>query len=231
MVGLGSRAQFRLLQFHEIPHLRPAFDDRPRPQVRERADRTLRLQPAPFDHAAVQHRDAVAEHALDEPAVRADHAVFADDRPALQRGVRVNDGVETDPDLRVDEARLWLQERRAGLHQLPPHAVAQDPLGLGQLGPRVDAERLDRIPGDIRRHFPPLPDRRLDDVGEVVFLLCVGGFEPSQRRKQELAFDHVRARIDFGQPPLGRRGVPVFDDPPDRPVAPPHDPPVAGGLV
>src|SRR5437667_7733606 len=78
VVGLGARAQLRLLQFHEIPHLRPALDDRPRPQVRERADRALRFQPAPFDHAAVQHRDTVSEHALDEPAVRADHAVFAD---------------------------------------------------------------------------------------------------------------------------------------------------------
>ena len=127
MIGFCSHAEFRFLQFHEVPDSRRTSDDRPGAQPRKWAHDAALFQPGSFNHARVQYRHAPAQHTVRDARMGADHTVFADRRPAFQSGVRINDGITPDPHLRIHKTRLRSQERNAVGHQPLPDSSPHQP--------------------------------------------------------------------------------------------------------
>ena len=127
MIGFRSHTELHFLQFHEVPDFRRTPDDRPRAQARKWAHDAALFQPGSFNHARVQYRHAPAQHTVRDARMGADHTVFADRRPAFQSGVRINDGITSDPHLRIHKTRLRSQERNAVGHQPLPDSSPHQP--------------------------------------------------------------------------------------------------------
>jgi len=73
--------------------------------------------------------------------------------------------------------------------------------------------------------------RQREDVGEVVFVLCVVAVEAVQPAAQTRRVGHDDPRIHFTNRPLLRRRVAVLDDGSDVSLRVADDPPVAGRIL
>jgi hypothetical protein len=93
----------------------------------------------------------------------------------VQPGAGVQQRVLADLHVHVDPGGQRVDDGDAGPLVALDDAVAQQPSGRRQLHPVVDAHRLVRVLGQVRRHGEPSGAVQADDVGEVLLALRVVG--------------------------------------------------------
>ena len=174
----------------------------------------------------------LADGAVDQAAAGTDLHALADGGAALEDrageegdvGGQAHGGVDVGGG-RVDHGDALGQPLGVG-------ARAQLGLGVGELGPVVDAVGLVGVGGDHAHDAVAGVGQHLHDVGEVVLALGVVGLHHAQRRRQQAAPEAEDAGVDLVDLELVGGGVAVLDDAGDALVlAHAHDAAVAGGVV
>ncbi len=202
----------------------------PRPELGEGADDRAFPDLAAGQHDGKFEVDAAREPRVGEIGRAVDPAALADDAAAEQMGVRADDRVPADPDALLDVGRLGILERDARFHPFAVDPVLQDLFHKRKLLSGVDAHDLPRVPGLHGGHGLPAPERRADDVGQIVFVLAVGVREARESGEKKTGGDGVDAGVDLADLFLRLRRVALLDDPPQLPARVAEYAPVAARL-
>jgi hypothetical protein len=197
-------------------------------QVGEGPDLRLRT-----DHRAggvrADHAGALAHLAVGQGGVRAEDRPGGDARAAVQLAARPELDVLTELDVDVDPGAGGVDDGDAGALVLLDEPVAQQPCGLRQLDPVVDAHRLAGDVGDGRGDAEPGRAVQADDVGEVLLALRVVGRQAPERLGEARGVEGVDARGDLAHRAGRLVGVLVLDHRGDGALRVAHDPSVAVG--
>ena len=127
----------------------------------------------------------------------------------------MNHRVGADLDVGVDVGRGRVDERDPGGHQLFVLVLSHDPAHFRQFGAAVDAADFLRVVHDQRFHRQLAAAVDGNEIGQVVLALRVLRRDAAKRVEQRRQVERVDAAVDFPDLPLGRRGVPLLDDPGD----------------
>ena len=150
---------------------------------------------------------------------------------AAQHDAGLDGHVLGDPDAGVDERAGRIDDGHPGAHVPLVDAQPQLQLGIGQLGPVVDAEERAVVVDLEGRHGPVVGTREGDQLGQVELAGDRRGPHVADAPAQPVDVEGVEAGVDLVEGQLVGRGVPDLDDAPDASVGAAHDPPEGGRLV
>src|SRR5207253_8178977 len=146
-------------------------------------------------------------------AVGTDHRVFADSHPLF------------------DVCRLWVLKRDARVHPFPVNSLLEQFFHRSELLSGIDSHHLAWIIHVNRRDFlfPSKPNGHY--IGQVVFTLLVVVLDLFESRKKKLGRSYVDAGVDFSNPLLRFRRIPLLDDASNLPTRITKDSTVPGGNI
>ena len=192
MRHLRALADLRVLELDEGSRFRSGSERRPGAEVAERAD-----------------QDVTADLRVDRDDVRSDLRTGGDAGVTAQHGERMDRAVRLELDLGVDPRRLGVDNRDAGEHVLPVHALPQSGRRVGQLDPRVHAFDLVGVGRLHHAHIVAVFDHEAHGVGQIQLALDVLRLQAVERRPQPGGLEHVDRRVDLADRELllGRIGI------------------------
>src|SRR5438270_11849085 len=168
------------------------------------------------DFGVLTHRlldgGALGDSAVGEPHGGAEAGAGSDHGVAVQHGARDEGEVGREAYRWVDVGALGVGHGDAPTHPPVVDALAEHGLGRRQLGPVVDARRLQRVVGDHRHDLVAGVVEHGDDVGQVVLARLVLGAEAAEGRGKEAAPEAVDRGVDLFDRTLIFRGEGVLDD-------------------
>ncbi len=214
---LGALAQLRVLDLDIGADLGLAGQPGPRAQVGVGAGGG-QLADLGTVRGGVAHTGAGADPGVLEGGVRAHLGALAQVGRALQLGVGQYHRVRLVGDLDVEPGGRRVHHGHAGPHRPLQQPVVQQPAGVRQLHPVVDAEDVPVVGGDHRAHPVAGPAQDLQGVGQVLLALRVVRGDLGERAHQQLGVEGEDPGVDLVDLPLGVRGVLLLDDRGDRAV-------------
>ncbi len=131
----------------------------------------------------------------------------------------------------VDGHGLWLLDGHACQHELSHFAIAKNPIHFGQFHARVDAQQLGRIFDLHGNHAMAGAIQDLDDVGQIIFMRWVVGFDIEQMPPQQISLKTIDPGVDVRDRALFGRGVFMLHDRLHLALFPKNNSAVAGGIV
>ncbi len=164
--------------------------------------------------------DAVAELRIPHDAARADVHVIAEDHPALQDHVDVEERVAARADVAADIEPRRIRHGHAGRHQRPDEPALECALEVGELGAVVHAGDFQRVVHAQAGDRHAVGDGHRHGVGQVVLGLGVLRAEPVEPRGEQPLRRRHDAGVDLPDGTLALVGITVLDDARDLTVLP-----------
>ena len=212
MVGLGAAPQSGFLGLAKIADVRLLADAAFGAEMRVGSNHRAVADFRAVEDAPVADGDPIAEDGILHDRVRAHAAVGADAGDAEQLHVRLDDGVRTDRDLGVDDARFGPEDGNALCHQAFGDGNTDSVVEMHHFGDGVGAEDLVDAAGLEGNHAAAVGDQHRGDVGEVELTVSVVGGEPIELLEKRLGFEAVDTGVDLGGGELRRRERLLLDD-------------------
>src|SRR5215831_20632832 len=125
----------------------------------------------------IKHFDSILHSTIRETSVRTNDTVLPDRRRPFKRHVGMEDRIFSNCDPRIDPCGPRIDHGHPSFKPSFANLLANDSLGFGKLLTRIHAEAFLRLLQHDGRHTPPLRNRDVEEVSEIILTLSIAWIE------------------------------------------------------
>jgi hypothetical protein len=183
-----------------------------------------------FQHGTGLDVDVIGQPAIPDGDLCFDNAAAADTCRTAEKHPRVNHGIGSDLDPRLDIGLVGIDKSDPGAHEFFVDAPPHDGRSFCQLHAVVDPHGFVGILQKNGSDPPPGGAGRGQHVGQVIFTLGIIAPNPGQGLEYKRSLKDINTGIYFPYPSLFVGGIFFLDDAQDL-IAFPQHPAVAEGII